>query len=124
MTTQDIANRYYELARESKWTEIQDELHDDNVLCQEPEHVASRGIAVSTRGKEAMKAKSAINRERIETIHEQFCSEPLVAGNFFTVALKRDVTFKGMGRRNLEEIGVFEVKDDKIVVEQFFYWTR
>ena len=121
MTTQEIANRYYELARESKWTEIQDELHDDNVLCQEPEHTASRGIAVMTRGKEALKAKSATNRERIETIHEQFCSEPLVAGNFFTLVLKRDVTFKGMGRRQLEEVGVFEVKEDKIVLEQFFF---
>jgi hypothetical protein len=121
MTTQDIANRYYELARDSKWTEIQDELHDDNVLCQEPEHVASRGIQVMTRGKEALKAKSAANREKIETIHDQSCSEPIVAGDFFTVGLKRDVTFKGKPRMKLEEICIFQVKEGKIVLEQFFF---
>ena len=121
MTTQDIANRYYELATQSKWTEIQDELHDEKVLCQEPEHVASRGVQVMTVGREAVKAKSIANREMIETIHSQYCSEPLVAGNFFSIALKRDVTFKNRPRTNLEEICVFRVTDGKIVSEQFFY---
>ena len=121
MTTQDIANRYYELARDSKWTEIQDELHDDNVLCQEPEHAASRGIQVLTKGKEALKAKSAANREKIEAIHDQSCGEPIVAGDFFSVALKRDVTYKGRPRVKLEELGVFEVRDGKIVWELFYY---
>ena len=121
MTTQEIANRYYELASQSKWIEIQDELHDENVLCQEPEHVALRGIQTLTRGKEAVKAKSIANREMIETIHDQFCSEPIVAGDFFSVALKRDVSFKNKPRMKLEEIGLFQVKGGKIVSEQFLY---
>lgn len=32
-----------------------------------------------------------------------------------------DVTLKGMGRRQMDEIAVYEVKDGKIVKEQFFY---
>jgi hypothetical protein len=32
-----------------------------------------------------------------------------------------DCTMKGMGRQKLEEIAVYEVKDGKIVKEQFFY---
>ena len=121
MTTQEVANRYYELASQSKWTEIQDELHGDNVICQEPEHVASRGVQVVTKGRDAVKAKGIANRETIETIHSQYCSEPIAAGNFFTVALKRDVTFKNRPRMTLEEICVFQVADGKIVLEQFFY---
>lgn len=121
MTTQEIANRYYELASQSKWTEIQDELHDDNVLSQEPEHAASRGVQVMTKGKEAVKAKSVANREKIEAIHNQYCSEPVVAGNLFSLALKRDVTYKNIPRMNAEEICVFGVKDGKIISEQFFY---
>jgi hypothetical protein len=121
MTTQEIANRYHELANQSKWTEILDELHDDNVVCQEPEHVTLRGFQVITKGREAVKAKGMANRERIETIHSQYCSEPLVAGDFFSVVLKRDVTFKNMPRRNLEEVCVFQVKDGKIILEQFFF---
>jgi hypothetical protein len=121
MTTQEIANQYYELACQGKWTEIQDGLHDDNVICQEPEHVAMRGVPTLTKGKEAVKAKSIANREMIETLHFQYCSEPIVGAGFFSVALKRDVTFKGKQRMSLEEICVFQVMDGKIVSEQFFY---
>jgi len=121
MTTQEIANRYYELAGQGKWTEIQDELHDDQVICQEPEHAVSRGLQVITKGREANKAKSAANREMIETLHHQYCSEPIVAGSFFSVVLKRDVTFRNRPRTNIEEICVFQVTGGKIVREQFFY---
>ena len=121
MTTQEIANRYYELANQSKWIEIQEEFHDDTVVSQEPEHAASRGIQVVVKGGEAVRAKTMANREMIETIHSQSCGEPIVAGNFFSVVLKRDVTYKNRPRAQLEELCVFQVKEDKIVLEQFFY---
>ena len=121
MTTQEVANRYYELACVSKWTEIQDELYDDNVICQEPEHAALRGVQVMTIGRDAVKAKSIANREMIETLHSQYCSEPIVAGNFFSLALKREVTFRNKPRMKAEEICVFQVGEGKIVSEQFFY---
>ncbi len=121
MTTQEVANRYYELACQSKWIEIQDELHDDDVICQEPEHAALRGVQVITKGRDAVKAKSIANREMIETLHSQYCSEPIVAGNFFILELKRDVTFKNKPRMNLEEICVFQATEGKIILEQFFY---
>ncbi len=121
MTTQEIAKRYYELACQGKWTEIQNELHHDSVICQEPEHAALRGVPVLTKGKEAVKTKSIANREMIETIHTQYCSEPLVGASFFSLALKRDVTFKTKQRMQAEEICVFQVMEDKIISEQFFY---
>ena len=121
MTTQEVANRYYELANQNKWIEIQEEFHDDNVISQEPEHVASRGIPVMIKGREAVRAKTMSNRETIEAIYSQYCGEPVVAGNFFSLALKRDVAYKGRPRVQLEELCVFEVKEGKIVSEQFFY---
>jgi hypothetical protein len=121
MTTQEVANRYYELASQSNWAAIQDTLHADDVICQEPEHVATLGIPVITKGREANKAKSIANRDRIETLHSQYCGEPVVAGNFFSLVLKRDVTFKGQPRTTKEEVCVFKVEDGKIVLEQFFY---
>jgi hypothetical protein len=121
MTTQEVASRYYELAGQNKWLEIQDEFHDDTVISQEPEHAAARGVQVMTKGREAVKVKTNANREMIDTIHSQYCSEPLVAGNFFSVVLKRDVTFKNRPRMSLEEICVFQVREGKIVLEQFFY---
>jgi hypothetical protein len=121
MTTQEAAARYHELASQRKFIEIQDTLYDENVVCEEPEKAASMGMAVFTYGREAVKAKGIARRATIETLHSYTCSEPIVAGEFFSVVLKQEVTFKGRPGVTLEEIGVFQVKNDKIVKEQFFY---
>jgi hypothetical protein len=121
MTTQEVASRYYELAKDARWAELQNELFDDNVINQEPEHVAALGIPVVTKGKAAIQAKGAANREKMEALHSQFCSEPQVAGDYFTLVLKRDVTFKGQPRMQREEVCVFHVKEGKIISEQFFF---
>lgn len=121
MTTQDVANRYCALANQNKWPEILEELCGNDLVNKEPEHVIARGIQPTTKGLEAIKAKGIANRTMIEAIHSQYCSAPLVAGNYFTVILSRDITFKGKPRMNLEEIGIFEIKEGKIITEQFFY---
>ncbi|AXY76595.1 nuclear transport factor 2 family protein [Paraflavitalea soli] len=121
MTTQEIAARYYELAGQNKWNEIQEALHDENIVSREPEDGVPAGIETITRGKAAVKAKSDTHRAMIETMHSRHISEPLVAGNFFTTVLKRDVTYKGRPREISEEIAVIEVKNGKIISETFFY---
>jgi hypothetical protein len=121
MTTQETATRYRELASQRKFIEIQDNLYHEDVVCQEPEKAASMGMAVVTNGREAVKAKGIARRATIETIHSYTCSEPIVAGEFFSVVLKQEATFKGKPRISLEEIGIFYVKEGKIIKEQFFY---
>lgn len=121
MTTQEIATRYHELASQRKFMEIQDTLYDQNVVCQESEKAEQMGLAIFTHGLEAVKAKGVARRATIEAIHSYTCTVPIVAGEFFSVALKQEVTFKGKPPITLEEIGVFHVKGDKIVKEQFFY---
>jgi hypothetical protein len=121
MTTQEIAARYHELAPQRKFIEIQDTLYHEDVVCQESEKAASMGMLVFTNGLEAVKAKGIARRATIETTHSYTCSEPIVAADFFSVVLKQDVTFKSKTRVMLEEIGVFQVKDGKIIKEQFFY---
>ncbi|MDQ6901888.1 MAG: nuclear transport factor 2 family protein [Bacteroidota bacterium] len=121
MSTEEIANRYCELAKENKWPEMLNELCSQHLVNKEPEHVVARSIQPTTAGLNAVKAKGETNRKMIEEIHSQQCSAPLVAGNFFTVTLKRDITFKGRPRVTLEEIALFEIKEGKIISEQFFY---
>lgn len=121
MTTQQTATRYQELASQRKFIEIQDDLYHESVVCQEPDKAASMGMAVFTNGREAVKAKGVARRAMIEAVHSYTCSEPIVAGEFFSVVLKQEVTFKGKPRIAIEEIGVFHVKDGKVVKEQFFY---
>jgi hypothetical protein len=121
MTTLQVASRYYELAKENKWSDIVDELYSQDIVNREPAHAAAMGIPTLTTGLDAVKAKSKARREMIETLHSQYCSAPAVGGTFFSVSMGRDITFKGRPRMNLEEIAVFEVKNGKIISEQFFY---
>jgi hypothetical protein len=121
MTTQDVANRYMELEKQGKWMEIQDELYSRDIVCIEPEHVAAMGMQTVTKGIDAVKAKAKAWNESIEEMHGGYCSDPVTGGNFFSVAMGMDCTMKGVGRMKMDEIAVFEVKDGKIVKEQFFF---
>ena len=121
MTTQDVANRYMELEKAGKWMEIQDELYSADVVSIEPEHAAAMGMQTIATGIDAIKAKGKSWNEGIEEMHGSYCSEPVIGGNFFSVAMGMDCTMKGAGRMKLDEIAVFEVKDGKIIKEQFFF---
>jgi hypothetical protein len=121
MTTPEIAAHYQQLANQRKFVEIQDTYYDTDVVCQESEKATSMGMPIFTHGLEAVKAKGVARRAAMEAVHSYTCSEPIVAGDFFSVVLKQEVTFIGKPRIILEEIGVFQVKDGKVIKEQFFY---
>ena len=121
MTTQEVANRYMELEKAGNWLAIHDELYSPDVVCMEPEHAAAMGMQTITSGLDAIKAKAAAWNAGIEEMHGGYCTEPVVAGNHFSVGMGMDATMKGAGRMKLDEIAVFEVKDGKIVKEQFFF---
>ena len=118
MTTQQIADRFDELAQTGQWDKIQEELFADDAVSIEPEH--SRGMQ-SAQGKEALKQKGQQFTEMVEEMHGGYSHPPQVAGNHFAVAMGMDVTMKGQGRMKMDEIAVYEVKNGKIVKEQFFY---
>ncbi len=121
MTTQEVAARYYELASQRKFIEIQDTFYHEDVVSQESDKATSMGMPVFTNGLEAVKAKGVARRATIETMHAYSVGEPIVAGEYFSLVLKQEVTFKDKPRMTLEEIGVFHVKGGEIVKEQFFY---
>ena len=118
MTTQAVANRFNELAQQGNWTQIQEELYADDAESIEPPH--AQGLQ-SAKGREALKQKGEQFGAMVEEMHGGYSSEPVVAGNHFAVAMGMDATMKGMGRTKMDEIAVYEVKNGKIVKEQFFF---
>jgi limonene-1,2-epoxide hydrolase len=72
-------------------------------------------------GLDAIKAKSVAFQAGVEEFHGAVISEPIVAGNSFAITWAMDATFKGRGRMTIEEVCVYQVKDGKITLEQFFY---
>ena len=55
-----------------------------------------------------------------EKIHSIDASEPSVAGNSIAFTLGMDLTMKGRGRMNSPELCVYQLKDGKIISEEFF----
>ncbi|MEO5948285.1 MAG: nuclear transport factor 2 family protein [Chitinophagaceae bacterium] len=120
MTTQEVANRFNELAQTGKWDTIQNELFADNAVSIEPAHAAAMGMG-NAEGIDAIKKKGDAFGQMVEEMHGGYSNEPQIAGNHFAVAMGMDVTMKGAGRVKMDEIAVYGVKDGKIIKEQFFY---
>jgi hypothetical protein len=118
LTTQDVARRFNELAQQEKWFEIQDEFFADDVKSIDPPNSPYFGNA---EGKSQVRKKGEDFVKRIEAFHGGRTTEPLVIGNHFTVGRSKDMTVQGHGRIQINQIMLYEVKDGKIVLEQFFY---
>ena len=117
MTTQDVANRFYELAQQGQYDQIQTELYGQDAKSIEP----SNSFMPSVEGLDNILEKGKAFNESVEAMHDGHCSEPQVAGNYFTCTMGMDVTLKGQGRIQMDEVAVYAVKDGKIVLEQFFF---
>src|SRR5688500_9499311 len=90
MTTQEVANRFYELAQQGQFDTIQKELFAANVKSIEPAH--SHWQPVEGLDKVIEKGKQWSNA--VEEMHGGYTNEPQVAGNFFTCTMGMDVTMK------------------------------
>ncbi|HEY8780285.1 MAG TPA: nuclear transport factor 2 family protein [Mucilaginibacter sp.] len=118
MTAQEVANRLVQLCREGKNADAINELYDDKVVSIEPEGSPMGGKTV---GKDAILENTNQWFNSVEQIHSVNISDPIVSGNFFACTMSVDATYKGKGRNAMDELCVFEVKDGRIVKDQFFY---
>ena len=118
LTTLEVAARFNELAQQEKWFEIQDELFADNVKSIDPPNSPYFGYA---EGKAVVRKKGEDFVKKIEAAHRRYTTEPVIAGNHFAVGREVDITVKGHGRIQINEIMLYEVKDGEIISEQFFY---
>lgn len=118
MTTQEVANQLVALLRENKMMEAIDTLYGENIVHKEPKGAPQE----LTEGFDAVRQGAVMFSEMIEEVHDPgYTSDPLVAGNYFTVSMGMDVTMKGMGRSKMDEVCVYRVQDGKIVYAEFFY---
>lgn len=119
MTTQEVADKLVALCSKGKFHEATAELYGNDVVSMEAG--APPGGSRESKGLEAVMAKGKWWAENHE-VHSASVEGPLVAGAFFSVSFKMDVTFKPQSRRfTMEEIAVYKVADGKVVYEEFFY---
>jgi len=117
MTTEEVANRLVELCRIGDYAKVYEELYHKDIVS-----IERKGAPVEvTKGMEGIKEKGKRWNAMIEEMHSGFVDDPIVSGDFFSLVMGYDCTFKEMGRIQSSEICVYEVQDGKVVKEQFFY---
>lgn len=119
MTTQEVAEQLISLSREGKFEQIQQELFSPEIRSVEP---TKEGDWDVEKGFEGLKKKAEQWHGMVEEMIGGEISDPIVAGNFFSCTWKTKVKFKGAPEAvAMDEVAVYEVKDGKVVLEQFFY---
>ena len=120
MNTEAVAKRLVELCRKGEHEQAQRELYAQDAVSIEMAG-APAGALGDAQGLQAIYEKGRQFAAMVEAVHANSVSEPVVAGNWFSVSMTMDVTFRGRGRVQMTEICVYQVRDGKVVREQFFY---
>ncbi len=118
MTTQQIADRLAELCRKGDFETAQKELFAEDAISIEP--YATPDFEKETKGLDAILKKGEKFQSMVEEMHGGEVSDPVVADNSFAMVMMMDMTMKEQGRMKMSELCVYQVKDGKVISEQFF----
>jgi len=119
MNTMEIAKKLAELCRQGKNMEALDTLFAQDVVSVEA--AAMPGMQREAKGLAAVKGKGEwwlANHE----VHSASVTGPWPHDDRFVVGFQYDVTNKPSGTRmKMDEVGLYTVRNGKIVREEFFY---
>ncbi|WP_341837270.1 nuclear transport factor 2 family protein [Chitinophaga pollutisoli] len=118
MTTAEIASRLEAFCRVGKFHEAVETLFADDAVSIEPYETPA--FEKETKGKENILQKGKKFDEMVETMHAITIRDTVVTGNIIAMVCGMDVTMKDKPRAEWEELCVYQVKDGKIISEQFF----
>ena len=117
MNTEEVAQKVVELVRKQAWHEAVDTLYDKEIVSVEAR--TTDDSSPETRGIEGVWGKVDWWLENME-VHSFKVHGPFVAHDRFVVQYDADVTDKSSKqRRQISEVGVYTVKNGKIVREEF-----
>ena len=121
MNTEEVAEKVVELVRKQAWHEALDTLYDEDIVSVEAR--ASEGESAEKRGIDEVRGKTDWWVNAME-VHSFTANGPFVGPDRFVVQYDADVTDKNSKKRmQLSEVGVYTVKNGKIVHEEFLPFT-
>jgi hypothetical protein len=121
MSTQEVAEKVVGLVRQQAWYKALDTLYDKDIVSVEAS--ASEGESAEKRGIDQVRGKIDWWLNAME-VHSFTAKGPFVAHDRFVVQYDADVTEKNSKKRfQLSEVGVYTVKNGKIVREEFLPFT-
>jgi ketosteroid isomerase-like protein len=117
MTPREVAEEFAALCKAGQHEEAGARFWSDDIVSRE----AMEGEMAELRGRAAVKGKGEwwyANHD----VHSATTTGPFVNGDAFTLIFELDVTFKQTGQRSqMKEVGLYTVRDGKVVEERFFY---
>ena len=117
MSTEEVAKKVVELVRKQAWHQALDTLYDKNIVSVEARTMD--GSSPEKRGIGQVREKTDWWLQNMQ-VHSFKANEPFVAHDRFVVQYDADFTDKNSKKRmQLSEVGVYTVKDGKIVREEF-----
>ena len=117
MNAEQVAQKVVELVRKQAWHEALDTLYDRDIVSIKAR--ASEGDSPEKRGIDQVRGKTDWWLENMQ-VHSFEANGPFVAHDRFVVQYDADVTDKNSKKRmQLSEVGVYTVKNGKIVREEF-----
>jgi hypothetical protein len=117
MNTEQIAQKVVELVRKQAWHEAVDTLYDKNTVSIEAR--ANDGESPEKSGIDQVREKTDWWLQNMQ-VHSFKANGPFVAHDRFVVQYDADVTDKNSNERmQLSEVGVYTVKNGKIIREEF-----
>ena len=117
MSTEEVAMRLVELCKGTEWKKAVDELYANDIVSVEPHTVGN--VPAEVKGIDRVRGKNDWWEKNME-VHDSKVSGPFVAGDTFVVRFDLDATDKNSKERmHMSEVGIYTVKDDKVVREKF-----
>ena len=122
MDTKQVAEKLVDFCRRGKNLDAVNTLYDKDIVSIEAQ--GSPEMPAEQRGIDAIRRKHQWWNENME-VHSSEVSGPFSNGDQFTVLYNYDFTPRngpGKGKRTkMQEVGLYSLKNGKIVREQFFY---
>lgn len=112
----DIGRTLLEMFNKGQFAEIEEMFWSPKITS-----IEGLGVSKAWKGRKAVEAKNTAWLES-HTIHAATAEGPFVGATGFAVKFKMDIEDTAAGtRETMEEIGVYRIKNGKIVEEEFMY---
>ncbi len=118
MTTQELATLLVEMCRKGEVEEAKEKLFSKDIISIEP---AEGILPKETKGIDAIRKKAELFISLVENFYGDTISDPIIAGDYFSLSWESDLQMKGEARKTNSELCLYKTKDGKIISEQFFY---
>jgi hypothetical protein len=119
MNTQELAKAFTDMCAKGELEAAGKKFWSDDIVSREP----MTGDMAELKGRKAVEGKTQWWNANHE-VHDLKVEGPYVHGDQFVVRFKLDVTPKGQKRIHLDEVGLYTVRNGRIVEESFFMGGR